>query len=169
MLLYQLISCNVTFTQKVVSQVYLKHFAVYRIMIFAYNYGSKGELLYYWLGHGGHTSWLQFQGRVEMHIIWTASCAIWVVHVICSRGNFVHKNMLIWHSLASFGIMIIRLITQLYMCVPMEFYIGLGWWFIASYGCYWRITVSGESWIAEYPSGTSACDNELWWHYVGYS
>ena len=56
MLLYQLISCNVTFTQKVVSQVYLEHSTIYRTMIFAYNYGSKGELHYYRLGHGEHAS-----------------------------------------------------------------------------------------------------------------
>ena len=73
-----------------VSQVYLEHSAIYRTMIFAYNYGSKAELHYYQLDHGYHALWLQSQGRVEMHIIWTASCAIWVVHVICSRGNFVH-------------------------------------------------------------------------------
>ena len=34
------------------------------------------------------------------------------------------------------GMMAIKLITQFYICVAMEYCIGLGWRFIASYGCY---------------------------------
>ena len=53
-LLYQLISCNVTSTQKIVSQDYLEHSTICQIMIFTYNYGFEGELHYYQLDHGEH-------------------------------------------------------------------------------------------------------------------
>ena len=67
------------------------------------------------------------------------------------------------------GMMAIRLITQLYICVALVYCIDLGCRSIASYGCYWRITVSGESWITEYLSGISTRETELRWHYLGYS
>ncbi len=53
-LLYQPISCNVTFIQKIVSQNYLERYTICQNMIFTYNYGFEGELDYYRLDRAEH-------------------------------------------------------------------------------------------------------------------
>ena len=90
----------------------------------------------------------QFQGRVETNYTADGVCMRNLLcrrgtTLLCSAGNHANKNVQ-------------AIIECRHSSSAYDDY-------------YWRITVSGESWIVYYLGRSSACDTKLRWYYVAYT
>jgi len=96
----------------------------------------------------------QFQGRVETNYTAEFAACVWETY---SAGVSPLHCVVRWAMLLETGVLCFEQeCTSRHSSSAYDDY-------------YWRITVSGESWIVYYLGRSSACDTKLRWYYVEYT